>query len=48
MEPENSLLYSQEPTTAAYPEPEKFSQHPPHPISLRFIPLLPSHLVCSL
>jgi len=28
MEPKGSLLYSQEPATGLYPEPDEFSSHP--------------------
>jgi hypothetical protein len=42
MEPECSLLYSQEPSTSPYPEPDQTM--PPHPISLRFILILSTHL----
>jgi hypothetical protein len=42
MEPEGSISYVQEPSTGPYPEPYKSNQH--HPISLRSILILSTHL----
>jgi hypothetical protein len=43
MEPEGSLLCSQEPSTGPYPKPDQSRPH--HPIlSLRFILILSTHL----
>jgi hypothetical protein len=43
MEPEDSLLHSQEPATCPYPEPHKSSPCPPsHFLKLHFIIILPS------
>ena len=45
MEPEGSLLYSQEPATCPYPEPTPSSPHNPFPLtSWRSILILSSHL----
>jgi hypothetical protein len=43
METENSLTCSQESATGSYPQPDE-SSLPPHPISLRLILKLFSHL----
>jgi hypothetical protein len=43
MEPEDSLPHSQQPTTCAYPEPDRSSPCPTSHFS-RFILILPSHL----
>jgi hypothetical protein len=48
MEPEGSLPCSQEPATCPYPEPNESNPHPPNPISLRSIFMLPSHLLLGL
>jgi hypothetical protein len=42
MEPEGSLLCSQEPSVGPYPEPDAPS--PCHPVSPRYILILSSHL----
>jgi hypothetical protein len=46
IEPEGSLLCSQEPSTGPYPEPDQLN--PYHPIPLRSILILPSHLCLGL
>jgi hypothetical protein len=43
MEPEDSLRCSQDPSIGTYPEPDESSPNS-HPISLRSILILPSHL----
>jgi len=48
MEPEGSLLHSQDPTTSSYSEPEKSTPCTPHPTSRIPILILPSHLRLSL
>ena len=48
MEPEGSLPQSQVPATCPYPEPARYSPHPPHPTSWRSILSLPSHLLLDL
>jgi len=47
MEPDGSLLHSQEPTTSPYPEPDESSPRP-HPISCRSVLILSSHLYLGL
>jgi hypothetical protein len=42
MGPKGSLPYSQEPAAGLYPEPDESGPH--HPVSLRLILLLSSHL----
>jgi hypothetical protein len=44
MEPECSLPCSQDPTTGPYLEPDEFKSTPSHPVSLRSIVILFSHL----
>jgi hypothetical protein len=44
MEPEGSLLCSQEPSVGSFPEPESIHSIPPYPISLRSILILSTHL----
>ena len=44
MEPEVSLPHSQVAATCSYPEPARSSPCSPHPISLRSILILSSHL----
>jgi len=44
MEHDGSLPYSQEPVTGTYPEPDAFQSTPSHPISLRYILILPYNL----
>jgi len=46
MEPESSLLSSQEPTTVYYHAPDESYPHP-HPVSLRSTLVLSSHLYLS-
>jgi hypothetical protein len=47
-EPEGSLPCSQGPTTSPYPEPDRSSSCHPHPISLRSILILCTHLCLGL
>jgi hypothetical protein len=44
MEPEGLLPRSQEPSTGPYPEPDESSPYHPHPVFLRSILILFSHL----
>jgi hypothetical protein len=44
MEPEGSLPCSQQPSTRPYPEPGRSSPYKSHPISLRSILILSTHL----
>ena len=44
IEPEGSLLQSQDPATSPYSEPEQSTPCPPHPTSRIPILILPSHL----
>jgi len=48
MEPEGSLLHSQEPATCPYPEPVRSSPYPTHPTYWRSILILSSHLSLGL
>jgi hypothetical protein len=42
MEPEGSLLCSQEPTTSTYPKSHESSPHPPSPFKMHSNVILPS------
>ena len=48
METEVSLPHSQVPATCPYPEPDRFSPHPPNPTSWRYILILFLHLSLGL